>query len=58
MNKEELFNRLVCALTHNLQTCHECKKCGLDTAECRLQLIEELAKLLDVEVPWKENEKE
>jgi len=58
MKKEELFSAIVCALTHDFKVCDDCKKCkGKDYAEIRLNLIKELAKTLDVNLPWKEEKK-
>ena len=39
---EELYSRLVCALTHNMDVCDRCKKCGNSGAEARVNLLEQL----------------
>lgn len=39
---EKLYSRLVCALTHNMDVCDRCKKCGNSGAEARVNLLEQL----------------
>ena len=51
MNKE-LYINLVCALTHNIDVCEHCKKCGNTGVDARIKLVEELAKETGYEVPW------
>lgn len=41
MNKE-LYNKIMCAITHNLDVCDECKKCGKTGAEARVNLFLQL----------------
>lgn len=39
----ELKNRIICALTHDMKVCQECKKCpGKDFAEIRMNLVQEV----------------
>lgn len=53
---KELYEKLVCALTHNISTCHECGKCkGEDGVAIRLELIRELAAISDFDLPWDED---
>lgn len=46
MTNYELYTSIVCALTHNLDVCDGCKKCGNNCGEVRVKLISELAKAL------------
>lgn len=56
MNKE-LYMRLICALSHSIDTCSGCGKCkGKDGVEVRLELIREIAALNGYELPWVEND--
>ena len=49
----DLYSKLVCALTHDIRVCDECKKCeGSNSAEIRIKLIEELAKECGKELPF------
>lgn len=41
MNKD-LYNKIMCAITHNLNVCDECKKCGKTGAEARVNLFMQL----------------
>ncbi len=50
----ELYNKLVCALTHDLRVCDKCKKCGDTSIEARIQMIRELAEVFETEVPREE----
>lgn len=51
MNKE-LYINLICALTHNIDVCEHCKKCGNTGVDARIKLVEELAKETEQDVPW------
>jgi len=47
------YNELICALTHDIRVCDECRKCeGADGAEIRMKLIEKLAEGTGMPVPW------
>lgn len=44
MENNELYNKLVCALTHDINVCGTCLKCrGDNKAEIRVNLISDLA---------------
>lgn len=50
---DELYTKLVCALTHDIRVCDECRKCkGENGAIIRLKLIEELAKEGNKDLPF------
>ena len=54
METNELYTKLICMLTHDLEICDNCKKCGNTGVEARLQTIRELAEIFQMELPWKE----
>lgn len=39
---KELYNKIMCAITHNLDVCDKCKKCGKTGAEARVNLFMQL----------------
>lgn len=39
MRKFEWYD-ITCALTHSIETCEHCKKCGKDGASIRLEMVE------------------
>lgn len=47
----ELYTMLVCALSHNLDTCRTCKKCFNGD---RIEMVRAVANYLDKPLPWKE----
>lgn len=53
-NIDNLYTKLVCALTHNIEVCDECKQCGEDGAHSRMNLIRELAGFMKKDLPWVE----
>lgn len=40
-----LYAKLSCALTHSISDCDECRKCGANGVEARMNLVNELANL-------------
>lgn len=52
INKENLYNCISCALTHDIEVCLQCKKCNENGIKGRINMIANLAVLLDVQVPW------
>ena len=53
-----LYNDLICALIHDIAVCEECKKCGSDCAEARMNIIRRLVKETGNELPWTEDYEE
>lgn len=54
-DNSSLYGKLVCALTHNLDVCNTCKKCGPTAADARMNLIKKLASAFGRRVPWSTN---
>lgn len=51
----ELYTKLICALTHNIDVCESCRRCGKGS-EARINIIKELAKEEGRDLPWKDEE--
>lgn len=57
--KTELYGKLVCALTHDMHVCEQCKKCpGKNAAEIRMKIIEDVADTFGYDTPWVRKEEE
>lgn len=52
----DLVSRLECALLHDISVCDTCQKCeGNNSIEIRMNLVRELCKMTNMELPWKED---
>ena len=53
--RDDLYEKIICALLHDMNACEICKKCGLTGAEVRMNLVSWLCKEEGKEFPWSTN---